>query len=172
MKKVIRALPILMLSLVLSAQTQSPPAPSKVQTVAFNPGTFIAFGGGLQGGSAGASSAWADYCRKTTESVYSCLAIDLIGKTRSTRAGLETIIMRRGDLRVAMKADAGASTSPKGIGAAYGAGLSAIYALDKAAKVPGVYAVVSVSILQQNVAASPGLLGKQTVIRIGIGKAF
>lgn len=136
-----------------------------VQVPALNPGAFAAVGGGFQHG---VRSSWATYCKKTTESIYACVAVDLIGNTKSTRAGIETIVLHRGPLYVTVKADAGGSTGSSGTGAAYGAGMSVVYQIDKITKVPGIYAVFSVSALKQDIST----LGKEMVIRIGIGKTF
>lgn len=128
---------------------------------------------------AGQPSGFVNVITRLSGPVYAAFAQDIIAGKTSTRAGIETVIFRRGWLVVATKANAGVATSGTAAGGSYGVGGSVLIDLSKA-KLTGYYAVFSGTWDYSNMSEVGQQLAKgqfQPVLsgatwRFGLGKKF
>lgn len=163
----------------IPASTDAPP---DTGTVAASPTAapphFMALGAGFQATSLPKVSGWINFCNKVSGRVYACGATDYTGTTSSARAGVETIVFQTGIFTLLAKGDAGVSTGAgASLGAAFGAGGTAVVDISKFIKVQNIFAVASVAWLKENVQdlqSGGGLaaFGQKTAFRFGFGRAF
>lgn len=169
----------------IEATLGSPSETNPLITQGILPSNFVGFGTSSVGINPFISGYWVDFCGKTNQVIYTCLATDYINSTIVPRVGIETILLHSSHLFFTMKGDAGAAANSAGMGGAYGFGGSLIY---KPIKTSNFYLVSSVSMLKESAPAQqmltpnsngnyilsnvPTSSHELVIFRFGVGKSF